>query len=98
MRRIARSFVSGGRSFATGSFLALTLVLASGCAMFGGPDPEPRFATLAVVTEGQSDVDLEADSTTKSTLVGGGASAVSGAVGVPASALPRGSAAAPSHP
>jgi len=51
MRRIARSFVSGERSF----------------------------ATLAVVTEGQSDVGLEADSTTKSTLVGGGAGAVSGA-------------------
>ena len=69
-----------GRSFATGSFLALTLVLASGCAMFGGADPEPRFATLAVVTQGQSDVDLEADSTTKSAMVGGGAGVVSGAV------------------
>ena len=80
MRQTARSFVSGRRSFATGSFLALTLVLASGCAMFGGADPEPRFATLAVVTQGQSDVDLEADSTTKSAMVGGGAGVVSGAV------------------
>jgi len=80
VRRSTRSFVSGKHGFAAGSFLALTLVLTSGCAMFGGPDPEPRFATLAVVTRGQSDVDLEADSTTKSALVGGGAGVVSGAV------------------
>jgi hypothetical protein len=80
MNRTSRHLPSGGRGIETVLCLALTLVLASGCAMFGGADPEPRFATVAVVTQGQSDVDLEADSTTKSTLVGGGAGAVSGAV------------------
>ena len=59
MRRLERSFVSGRRGFATGSILALTLLLASGCAMFGGPDPEPRFVTVAVMSRGQSDVDLD---------------------------------------
>jgi hypothetical protein len=55
--------------------------------MLGGSDPEPAFQTIAVVTRGQSKVDLEADSTGKSALVGGGAGAVSaGAVGAGAGA------------
>jgi len=80
MKRAQRSLVLVRRGCATGSSLALTLVLASGCAMFGGSDPVPPFATVAVVARGQSEMDLEADDTTKSALVGGGAGAVSGAV------------------
>jgi hypothetical protein len=63
-----------------GSVLLLSLVLASGCALFGGREPQPRFATVAVEIRGQADTDLEADSTMKSALVGGGAGALSGAV------------------
>jgi hypothetical protein len=80
MRRAGTVRVSNGSRFANGAALALGLVLASGCALFGGPESEPHFATIAVVTQGQSDVDLEADSTTKSALVGGGAGVLGGAV------------------
>lgn len=78
MSRFQQCIVSFGPGFATGTVLALTLVLASGCALFRGPEPEPYFATVAVVARGQSDVDLEADSTMKSALVGGGGGAVGG--------------------
>lgn len=80
MRRSAHHIVTSGCVCVKGSVLALTFVLASGCALFGGRDQEPRFETIAVVTRGQVDADLEADSTTKSVLVGGGAGALSGAV------------------
>jgi len=71
-----------GRGFASASILGLSLVTTAGCAMLGGSEPQPTFETMAVVTRGQSDVDLEADSTGKSALVGGGAGALSaGAVG-----------------
>jgi hypothetical protein len=80
MRRIEPSFVAGGRGFANGAFLALVLVLTSGCALFGGADPGPQFTTVTIMTRGQSDMDLEADSTLKSALIGGGAGGASGAV------------------
>jgi hypothetical protein len=80
MKRAQRSLVLVRRGCATGSSLALTLVLASGCAMFGGSDPVPPFATVAVVARGQSEMDLEADDTTKSALVGGAGGALGGAV------------------
>jgi len=80
MRQTKHHSVSSARGFANGSILAVALVFASGCALFGGPDPQPSFETIAVVTRGESEVDLEADSTTKSALVGGGAGVVSGAV------------------
>ena len=70
------------RGFALAPIVGFSLVIASGCAMLEGPGPEPDFVTVAIVTQGQSDVDLEADSTTEAALVGGGAGAVSaGAVG-----------------
>jgi hypothetical protein len=72
--------VAGGRGLPNGSFLALVLVLASGCALFGGADPEPEFTTVTIMARGESDVDLEADSTMKSALIGGGAGGASGAV------------------
>jgi len=80
MRRTEPSLVAGGRGFANGLFLALVLVLTSGCALFGGADPEPQFTTVTIMTRGQSDMDLEADSTLKSALIGGGGGGASGAV------------------
>jgi hypothetical protein len=81
------SCVPGRRAFASASILLVSLLVAPGCAMFGSSKPEPGYVTVAVVTRGQSDVDLEADSTGKSALVGGGAGAVSaGLVGAGAGA------------
>ncbi len=77
LARVARFY-----GFANATILGLGLAVAPGCAMLGGSKPVPSFTTVAVVTRGQSDVDLEADSTGKSALVGGGVGAVSaGAVG-----------------
>jgi len=69
----------GGRGFASATILGLSLVAAPGCAMFRGAAPEPEFVTVAVVARGQSDMDLGADSTGKSALVGGGSGAASAA-------------------
>lgn len=70
------SFAPLRRAFALAPILGLGLVITPGCAMLKGPAPEPEFVTVAIVTRGQSDIDLEADSTTDSALVGGGAGAV----------------------
>jgi len=82
MASLKRGYCGLRREIALVPILGLSLFVASGCAMLGGAGPEPEFVTVAVVTKGQSDVDLEADSTTDSALVGGGAGAVTaGAVG-----------------
>jgi hypothetical protein len=66
--------------FKNAAGFTLLVLLMQGCAMFGGSDPEPDFVTVAVVTRGESDVNLEADSTMKSAMVGGGAGALSAGV------------------
>jgi hypothetical protein len=75
-----RSAVWDAPALATSSALALALLLTPGCAMFRGAEPEPSFEKVAVLSGGQTEVDLEADDTVKSALVGGGGGAVGGGI------------------
>jgi len=87
MGQAIRARVTGSRRFAGTTILGLSLLLVPGCAMFSGSEPAPFVGPLAVVTRGQSDMDLDADTTGKSALVGGGAGAASaGAAGAGAGA------------
>ncbi len=72
--------VTCGRSAARCAALVLAVLLASGCSSLGGPPPEPTFSSVAIVTRGEADVDLEADSTMRNAMVGGGAGALGGGV------------------
>jgi hypothetical protein len=66
------------RGFANGLVLALTLVFTSGCALFGR-NPDLPFKTVAIVGQGESDTDLEADTYLKAGVTGMTAGAVGGA-------------------
>ena len=67
--------------------LILVLVTASACSTLPTASPDPVFKTVAVVTRGESAVDLEAASTMDNAVKGGAVGAVSaGAIGTGAGA------------
>lgn len=84
MHSSARLFLllrrSGFRGLAVITIAAAGSALLSGCSLFRPVEPENGFATYAIMTEGEVKADLEARTTTRALLTGGGVGAAGGAV------------------